>query len=83
MKSSQDLYLQIEEPKSQPLQLKELLWKYWANVGICQQHMGTQITSQVTREVAAVLGEELKHASTNHARTDGMLERTHATVKHR
>ena len=43
--------------------------------------MGTQFNSQFTREVAAVLGVELKHASTKHAQTIGMLERTHATVK--
>ena len=42
---------------------------------------GTQFNSQITREVAAVLGVELKHASTKHAQTIGMLERTHATVK--
>ena len=38
--------------------------------------MGTQFNSQITREVAAVIGVELKHAQ-----TIGMLERTHATVK--
>ena len=43
--------------------------------------MGTQFNSQITREAAAVLGVELKHASTKHAQTIGMLERTHATVK--
>ena len=43
--------------------------------------MGTQFKSQITREVAAVLGVEIKHALTKHAQTIGMLERTHATVK--
>ena len=43
--------------------------------------MGIQFNSHITREVAAVLGVELKHASTQHAQTIGMLERTHATVK--
>ena len=43
--------------------------------------MGTQFNSQITREVAAVLGVELKHASTKRAQTIGVLERTHATVK--
>ena len=42
--------------------------------------MGTYFSSQITREVAAVLGFELKAASTKHAQTIGMLERTHATV---
>ena len=44
--------------------------------------MGTHFNSQITREVAAVAAAvELKHASTKHAQTIGMLERTHATVK--
>ena len=43
--------------------------------------MGTQFTSQITREVTAVLGVELKDASTKHAQTIGMLERIRSTVK--
>ena len=43
--------------------------------------MGTQCNSQVTKEVAAVLNIELKHATTKHAQTFGLLERTHASVK--
>ena len=43
--------------------------------------MGTQFNSQVTKEVAAVLNIELKHATTKHAQTIGQLERTHASVK--
>ena len=43
--------------------------------------MGTQFNSQVTKEVAAVLNIELKHATTKHAQTIGLLERTHASVK--
>ena len=42
--------------------------------------MGTQFNSQVTKEVAAVLNIELKHATTKHAQTIGLLERTHASV---
>ena len=42
--------------------------------------MGTQFNSQVTRKVE-VLEVDLKHASTKHAQTIDMLERTHATVK--
>ena len=41
----------------------------------------TQFNSQITRDVAAVLGVQLKHASTKHAQAIGMLERTHASVK--
>ena len=40
-----------------------------------------QFNSQVTREVAVVLGVEPKPGSTKHAQTIGMLERTHATVE--
>ena len=43
--------------------------------------LGTQFNSQITREVAAVLRVELKHASSKHAQIIGTLERTHATVK--
>ena len=43
--------------------------------------MGTHINSQVTKEVAAVLSIELKHATTKHAQTIGLLERTHALDK--
>ena len=43
--------------------------------------MGTQFNSQVTKEVAAVLSIELKHATTKHAQTIALLERTHASVK--
>ena len=35
--------------------------------------MGTQFNSQVTREVTAILGIELKHATTKHAQTIGIL----------
>ena len=43
--------------------------------------MGTQFNSQFTKEIAAVLNIELKHATTKHAQTIGLLERTHASVK--
>ena len=43
--------------------------------------MGTEFNSQVTKEVAAVLNIELKRATTKHAQTIGLLERTHASVK--
>ena len=43
--------------------------------------MGTQFNSHVTKEVAAVLITELKHATTKHAQTIGLLARTHALVK--
>ena len=41
----------------------------------------TQFNAQVTHEIAAVLGIELKHATMKHAQTIGLLERTHASVK--
>ena len=37
--------------------------------------------SQVIKEVAEVLGITLQHGTTKHARTIGMLERTHASQK--
>ena len=43
--------------------------------------LGTQFNAQVTHEIAAVLGIELKHATMKHAQTIGLLERTHASVK--
>ena len=44
-------------------------------------HLGTRFNAQVTHEVTAVLGVELKHATMKHAQTIGLLERTHASVK--
>ena len=43
--------------------------------------LATQFNAQVTHEVTAVLGVELKHATMKHAQTIGLLERTHASVK--
>ena len=43
--------------------------------------LGTQFIAQVTHEIAAVLGIELKHATVKHAQKIGLLERTHASVK--
>ena len=43
--------------------------------------LGTQFNAQVTHEIAAVLGIELKHVTMKHAQTIGLLERTHASVK--
>ena len=43
--------------------------------------LGTQFNAQITHEVAAVLGIELKHATIKHAQTIGLLERTHASIK--
>ena len=45
--------------------------------------MGTQFNSQITKNVAAVLSIELKHATTKHPQTIGLLERTKASVKAR
>ena len=42
---------------------------------------GSVCMSQVTKEVAEVLGLTLQHAPTKHAQTIGMLERTHASLK--
>ena len=42
---------------------------------------GTAFTSHVIKEVAGVLGITLKHATTKHAKTIGLLERSHASIK--
>ena len=42
---------------------------------------GSVFVSQIISEVAAVLGVQLRHATTKHAQTIGILERTHASVK--
>ena len=41
----------------------------------------TAFTSHVIKEVAGVLGITLKHATTKHAQTIGLLERSHASSK--
>ena len=42
---------------------------------------GTAFTSHVIKEVTGVLGITLKQATTKHAQTIGLLERSHASVK--
>ena len=41
----------------------------------------TAFMSHVIKEVAGVLGSTLKHGTTKHARTIGLLERSHASIK--
>ena len=42
---------------------------------------GTAFTSHVIKEVAGILGVTLKHATTKHAQTIGLLEQSHASIK--
>ena len=42
---------------------------------------GSVFVSQVIHEVAEILGINLKHATTKHTQTIGVLERAHATIK--
>ena len=42
---------------------------------------GTAFMSHVTKEVADVLGITLKHATTKHAQTIGLLEQSHVSIK--
>ena len=42
---------------------------------------GSVFVSQVINEVAEILSINLKHATTKHAQTIGVLERVHATIK--
>ena len=44
-------------------------------------HKGTAFTSHVIEEVAGILGITLKHATTKHAQTSGLLERSHPSIK--
>ena len=41
----------------------------------------TAFMTHVNKEVAGVLGINLKHATTKHAQTIGLLERSHASIK--
>ena len=43
---------------------------------------GTAFMSHVFEEVAGALGFTLKHATTKHAQTIGLLEQSHASIKH-
>ena len=61
------------------------------NIGIKRRHAylpkliitdkGSVFVSQIIHEVAEILGINLKHATTKHAQTIGVLERAHATIK--
>ena len=42
---------------------------------------GTAFTSNVIKQVAGVLGITLKHATTKHAQTIGLLQRSHTSIK--
>ena len=42
---------------------------------------GTAFMSHVIKEVAGVLGNTLKHATTKHAQTIGLLEGSHSSIK--
>ena len=42
---------------------------------------GTAFMSHVITEVTGVLGITLKHATTKHAPTNGLLEQSHASIK--
>ena len=42
---------------------------------------GTAFMSHVIKEVSGVLGITLKHATTKHAQTTGVLEKSHASIK--
>ena len=44
-------------------------------------YKGTAFMSHVIKEVAGVLGFTLKHATTKHAQTNGLLEWSHASIK--
>ena len=43
---------------------------------------GSAFMSQLNKGATGVLGITLKHATTKHAQTIGMLDRSHASIKH-
>ena len=63
--------------------IMDILWKHSYLPTTIIRDLGIQFNAQVTHELAAVLGIELKHATLKHAQTIGLLERTHASVKSR
>ena len=42
---------------------------------------GSQFKSEVKKQTTEVLGIQLKHATTKHAQTIGIMERSHASLK--
>ena len=52
---------------------------YWPTTLISDK--GTTFKSHVIKEVAGVLGITVKHATTKHAQTIGLLEQSHASIK--
>ena len=82
---SPDIYLHIQWFTHQQQLSQKSVWISCANTLICLPLIitdkGSAFVSQVTTEVAAVLGITLKHATTKHAPNYWHLERTHATVK--
>ena len=42
---------------------------------------GSQFTAEVVQEITKILDIEIRHATTKHAQTIGILERTHASIK--
>ena len=42
---------------------------------------GSQFTAEVVQEISKILDIEIRHATTKHAQTIGILERTHASIK--
>ena len=42
---------------------------------------GSQFTAEVVQEITKILDIEIRHATTKHAQTIGILEKTHASIK--
>ena len=61
--------------------IMDILYKYTYLPKTIITDIGTQLNTQVTHEVAAVLGIELEHATMKHAQTMGLLEKTHVSLK--
>ena len=71
---------QIRTPK-QLLVLINIMTKHAYLPTTLISDKGTAFMSHVLKEVTGVLGITLKHATTKHAQTIGLLERSHASIK--
>ena len=70
-----------QDAKTIPKVLNNIMTKHAYLPTTLISDKGTAFMSHVIKEVARVLGITLKHATTKHAQTIGLLERSHALIK--
>ena len=68
-------------PVSNPTAVIDIMTKHAYLSTLILTDKGSVFVSQVIHEVAETLGINLKHSTTKHAQTIGVLERAHATIK--